>query len=94
MRRLLRDDDLLAAIEADWRRAPLDDRRRAILAFAEKLTLRPGSMVADDVEALRRVGLDDRDVLDVVQVVAYYAYANRIADGLGVRLEPWFDPEA
>lgn len=51
-------------------------------------------MVADDVEALRRVGLDDRDVLDVVQVVAYYAYANRIADGLGVRLEPWFDPEA
>ena len=46
-------------------------------------------MSPDDVEALRAAGFVDRDVLDIVEVVAYYAYANRIADGLGITLEPW-----
>ncbi|MBJ30297.1 MAG: peroxidase [Acidimicrobiaceae bacterium] len=89
MRRLLKDDDLLAAIEADWRTAGLSEKRMAMLAYAEKLTADPGAMVEADVEALRAVGFTDRDVLDVCEVVAYYAYANRIADGLGIALETW-----
>ncbi|MBO13049.1 MAG: peroxidase [Acidimicrobiaceae bacterium] len=89
MRRLLKDDDLLAAIEADWRTAGLSEKRMAMLAYAEKLTADPGAMVEADVEALRAVGFTDRDVLDVCEVVAYYAYANRIADGLGITLETW-----
>lgn len=44
-------------------------------------------MGREDVDALRAVGLDDRDVLGLVECVAYYAYANRIADGLGLALE-------
>lgn len=60
-----------------------------MLGFAVKLTHRPGEMGADDVEHLRSVGFGDRDVLDIVEVTAYYAYANRIADGLGIELEPW-----
>ena len=59
----------------------------AILAYAEKLTLRPGEMAETDVEALRAAALSDEDVLHLVQCVSYYAYANRIADGLGVALE-------
>lgn len=46
-----------------------------------------------DVDALRAAGLGDRDVLHVAEVVAYYAYVNRIADGLGVELEPWFEED-
>ena len=46
-------------------------------------------MTAADVEALRAVGFSDRDVLDIVEVTAYYAYANRIAEGLGVNPEGW-----
>ncbi len=60
-----------------------------MLAYAEKLTARPGDMVETDVETLRSVGFSDRDVLDICEVVAYYAYANRIVDGLGVSLESW-----
>ena len=41
-----------------------------------------------DVEALRAASLSDEDVLHLVQCVSYYAYANRVADGLGVALEP------
>ena len=45
-----------------------------------------------DVERLRQVGLSDRDILDVAEVTAYYAYVNRIADGLGVQLEAEPEP--
>ena len=60
-----------------------------MLEYAEKLTLRPSGMTPEDVDALREVGFSDEDVLHICEVVAYYAYANRIADGLGIELEPW-----
>ncbi len=47
-------------------------------------------MTRDDVRALAAVGLADADVLALAEVTAYYAYANRIVDGLGVELE---DPD-
>jgi len=85
---LLRDDELLARIEADWTAAGLDDRRRAMLRYAVRLTRAPASIERRDVDDLRAAGLDDRDVLELAEVVAYYAYANRIADGLRIELEP------
>lgn len=60
-----------------------------MLEYADKLTRTPAAMEAEDVEALRRAGFSDPDVLHIAEVVAYYAYVNRIADGLGVELEPW-----
>jgi len=60
-----------------------------MLRYVVKLTNEPQSMDRSDVEALRAAGFDDRDVLDIAEVTAYYAYANRIADGLGVDLESW-----
>ena len=47
-------------------------------------------MVETDIAQLRAVGLSDRAILDIAQVVAYYAYVNRIADGLGVSLEQYW----
>ncbi len=60
-----------------------------MLAFAVKLTRTPAAMEDADVEALRSAGFSDRDILDIVEVVGYYAYANRIADGLGIETESW-----
>ncbi len=60
-----------------------------MLRFATKLTTTPAAMNDADVDALRSAGFSDRDILDIVEVVAYYAYANRIADGLGVQTESW-----
>lgn len=64
-----------------------------MLAYAVKLTRDPGGMTADDVETLRRAGFDDPATLDICQVTAYYAYVNRLADGLGVELEERWRPE-
>lgn len=60
-----------------------------MLDYSIKLTHTPGDMTADDVDALRHAGFTDRDVLDIVEVVGYYAYVNRVADGLGVQVESW-----
>ena len=58
-----------------------------MLDYAVKLTREPWTMVREDVEALRQVGFDDRGILDINQVTGYFAYVNRLADGLGVELE-------
>lgn len=65
-----------------------------MLDYAVKLTRDPGGVTADDVDALRAAGFGDRAILDICQVVAYYNYVNRLADGLGVELEDgWEDRE-
>ena len=64
---------------------------RGILEFAEKLTLHPSEMEEQDVKGLRRLGLDDGTIHDVVQVTALFNYYDRLADGLGIDPEPEFD---
>ncbi len=58
-----------------------------MLIYVEKLTLRPWEMVETDVIALREAAFSDAAILDINQVTSYYAYVNRLADGLGVELE-------
>ncbi|WP_423918950.1 peroxidase-related enzyme [Candidatus Poriferisodalis sp.] len=89
LRRLINNDELVAAVEHDWTTAPLSPKRTAMLRFAVKLTETPGAMNDADADALRAAGFSDRDILDIVEVVGYYAYANRIADGLGLETESW-----
>lgn len=57
-----------------------------------KLTLAPGDVDESDVEALRRHGFDDEAIHIAAQVVSYFNYINRVADGLGVDHEPWMTP--
>ena len=83
----MKDDALAQRIEVDHSTAGLDAHHLAMLDYASKLTRTPGEMKAADVAALRAVGFSDADVLHVAEIVGYYAYANRIADGLGVELE-------
>ncbi len=58
-----------------------------MLDYAVKLTQAPGDMIEADVSSLRAQGFDDRAIHDICVITAYYAFVNRIADGLGVELE-------
>ncbi|HEX6301603.1 MAG TPA: peroxidase-related enzyme [Acidimicrobiia bacterium] len=89
LRRLLRDDALAAEIEADFEQARISEKRKAMLRYSVKLTVEPASVTAEDVDTLRAAGFADIDILHIAEVVAYYAYANRLADGLGIPLEDW-----
>ncbi len=57
-----------------------------MLRYAEKLSGAPSTLQRMDVDALRRAGMTDREIHDVAQIAAYFAYANRIVLGLGVEL--------
>lgn len=85
LERLGCDEGLMARIEASPELPCSDDRRvDAICAHAAKLTLLPGSMTEGDVRRLRSAGLDDLDLVDLNNVIAYHNYVNRVALGLGL----------
>lgn len=73
------------------RNAPVGDgvteRERAMVGYARKLTRAPSTMTVEDLAPLRAAGLDDGAILDLNQVAAYFAYANRTVLGLGVTTE-------
>jgi uncharacterized peroxidase-related enzyme len=91
LRRLTRDSELVERLQDDFRRAPLSEADRAMLDYAAKLTLEPWSMQEEDVIALRQADFSDAAILDINQVTGYYAFVNRLADGLGVELEAFWD---
>jgi alkylhydroperoxidase family enzyme len=41
-----------------------------------------------DIDALHAQGLDDAAISDAIQVVAYFNYVTRVADGVGIEDEP------
>ncbi len=82
-----RQDQLCEALESDCSNALVDHSDKTLLAYAVKLTRQPQTIVEADVVALRTVGFDDRAIHDICCIVAYFAFVNRIADGLGVELE-------
>ena len=89
--RLLGDSEwvgaIRAALEADAPERVFEGRELALMRYAERLTNEPAALGDRDIEALRRAGLDDGQILEANQVIAYFAYANRTALGLGVTTE-------
>jgi uncharacterized peroxidase-related enzyme len=89
----MRSAELAAALKRDFVSADVNPRQRVMLDYAVKLTETPGRMMEYDLQPMRDNGLSDRDILDVNQVVAYFAYVNRVADGLGVRTDDYAEQE-
>lgn len=75
-------------IKTDYTQAALSPVDRALCDFAAKLTRAPWLMAESDISSLRSIGLSDRAIHDAAQVIAYFNYINRIADGLHVDPEP------
>jgi uncharacterized peroxidase-related enzyme len=90
-RHLIGDDDRADRIEkALHARRPEDEfegRELALLRYAEKLTLAPGTIGKADIDAMRHAGLDDGEILEANQIIGYFNYANRSLNGLGVTTE-------
>jgi len=92
MRRLVGDEArtnaILAALEAgDPAAGPFSAAERAALDYAEALTRTPPAAEARHLDAMRAAGLDDGAILEINQVVSYFAYANRTVIGLGCSTE-------
>ncbi len=77
----------LSALDQSDPGDPFTKREQAGLAYARKLTHTPGQINAADIDGLRETGFDDGEILELNQVAAYFAYANRTVSGLGVNTD-------
>ena len=78
------DDGLIEALRADYRTAPITEQERVMLDFVVKLTKDATKCSPKDHEALRSAGFDDRGILQITLIAAWFNYINRVADALGV----------
>jgi uncharacterized peroxidase-related enzyme len=86
--RLTHDETLQDAItRKDLTHPALTDADRAMLRYVEKLTLRPGTVEREDVEALRAAAFSDAAIGDIALNASLFAFMNRMVDGLGGQLE-------
>ena len=81
------DESLSEAIKRDYRTADIDPPDRAMLDYTAKLTLKPWTVMKEDVETLRSHGFDDTAILQINLIASFFNYVNRVADGLGVGRE-------
>ena len=91
LREQVNEDQLVRQIKTDFHSANLDATTRAILEFAEKVTLAAYTVQPSDLDILRSHGLDDETIFDIVEIVGFFNSINRIADALGIELEDFLD---
>jgi uncharacterized peroxidase-related enzyme len=81
------DETLVAALEKDYRAAPITAQERTMLDYVVKLTKDATQVQRSDHEKLRRAGFDDRGILQITLIASWFNYINRVADALGVGRE-------
>ena len=88
VRQLSGDAQLGEMMVMNYRVAELDQRQRAMLDFAWKLTLTPHDIGDDDRQGLRDAGFTDQDIFDICDTAAFFNYTNRVAHGLDMMPNP------
>ncbi len=85
VRQLSGDPQLGEMLVMNWRAARLDARQKAMLEFAELVTVSSAKVTEDDRDALRKVGFSDRDIWDIAAVTGFYNMSNRMASATDMR---------
>ena len=78
------DEKLVRALEEDYTQAPITKAERAMLDYVVQLTKDATRIGPRHHERLRRKGFDDRAILQITLIAAWFNYINRVADALGV----------
>ena len=78
------DKELIEALQKDYTTAPITTQERVMVDYVVKLTKDATKVWKDDIERLRSVGFDDRGILQITLIAAWFNYINRVADALGV----------
>lgn len=78
------DEAFAQALRRDWRSVDLSPSDRAMLAFVEQVTRDPRQVQPDTLDRLRQAGFDDRAIVQITAIAAWFNYINRMADALGV----------
>lgn len=82
-------DEFVDAVIADYRTAPMSEKLRGLLDWVVGLTLRPSERTEEDIQGLNQLGWSDAEISAACFVASYFNFINRVADGLGVDLDPF-----
>ena len=85
-----KDSEWARLLQEDYKCVDLDPADRAMLDYSVKLSLEPWAVCEQDVARLKENRFSDRAILDINLVTGYYAFVNRLVDGLGVPLESFW----
>jgi alkylhydroperoxidase family enzyme len=77
----------VAALEDDYTKAPLAAQERVMLDYVVQVTRDATRIGPANHERLRAVGFDDRAILQITLIAAWFNYINRVADAEGVGRE-------
>jgi uncharacterized peroxidase-related enzyme len=72
-------------VAANYRKADVTPRQKAMLAFALKVAQRSAEIVDEDFAALRAHGFGDEDIWDIGAIAAFFALSNRMANLISMR---------
>ena len=75
---------MVKALETDYTKAPLTAAERTMVDYVVKLTRDATKVSPADHERLRQHGFDDKAILQITLIAAWFNYINRVADALGV----------
>jgi uncharacterized peroxidase-related enzyme len=75
---------LVAALEEDYRSAPITEQERAMLDYVAQITRDATRISPADHDRLRAAGFDDKGILQITLIASWFNYINRVADALGV----------
>jgi len=78
---------MVAALQKDFRSAPISEQDKTMLEYVVKLTRDATQCSPKDHQMLRAVGFDDRGILQITLIASWFNYINRVADALGVGRE-------
>jgi uncharacterized peroxidase-related enzyme len=78
------DEKLVEALRKDFRTAPISEQDRTMLEHVVKLTKDATKCSRADIQKLRDAGFDDRGILQITLIAAWFNYINKVADALGV----------
>lgn len=74
----------MAALEIDYRTAPISEQERVMLDYVVQITRDATRISPADHDRLRSVGFDDKGILQITLIASWFNYINRVADALGV----------
>ena len=79
---MARNKDFAIQVAEDYTKAKLTERERLIAEFTVKITRSPDACSPADVKKLRDEGFSDRDIVSLVEIVAYQNMSTRIFESL------------
>lgn len=75
---------MVAALKKDYHTAPISEQDRTMLDYVVKLTKDATKCSREDHAKLHAVGFDDKGILQITMIAAWFNYINKMADALGV----------